>query len=144
MESFRDKGNGSCTLLGEYLLFKLRSAILADGGTGWTGIGRMSFFAVAPLACSFGDLGPPPNNARLSTDELSPVTGRTAGDIDIGKFETGNPPLLVDCGCGGYGSTGNDSCAVSWCRPRSSSINEFINGVSVVISKRLDLRRLRL
>ena len=128
MESFRDKGNGSCTLVGEYLLFKLRSAILADGGIGWTGIGRMSFFA-----CCFGDLGPPPNNARLSADELSPVTGRTAGDIDIAKFETGNPPLLLDCGCGGYGSSGNDSCAVSWCRLRSSSINEFINYAQVNI-----------
>ncbi|KAM2593183.1 hypothetical protein TB1_042374 [Malus domestica] len=57
-----------------------------------------------------------------------------------GKVETGNPPRILqpklECGCGGNGNTGTTDGEVS---PRSSSINEF-KGVSMVMSKKLDLR----
>lgn len=91
--------------------FKLRSAILEDGGTGIIGIGRMGFGDI----CSLELLEP---NERLST-ELSPVPGNTKGLSDTGKVDMGNPPrLLVKCGGGGRGRA-TVSC--------SSSIDEPTN-----------------
>ncbi|KAM1464249.1 hypothetical protein ACFXTO_043935 [Malus domestica] len=78
-----------------------------------------------------------PDDIRLlCIGELSPVTGRATE-----KVETGNPPRILqpklECGCGGNGHTSTTDGEVS---PRCSSINEF-KGVSMVMSKKLDLRR---
>lgn len=80
VDSFRDKGKGSTV----GVWFKLRSAIFEDGGTG---TGRMRLGEqLASLMCP---------RARLST-ESSPVTGNTAGKVEI----TGNPlRWLLRCGC---------------------------------------------
>lgn len=127
VESFSDRGNGSATV-GD-LLFRLRLAILDDGGIGWSGIGRMSLVGGGGLAANWT----PESNAGFS-DELSAVVaiGRTTGASVIGKVETGNIPRLQakwgwGCGCGGCGSIGTDGAASVWTWRSSSMDDEFMN-----------------
>lgn len=88
VESFNDKGKGSVIVV----LFRLRSAIFEDGGTGARGIGRMSFelWDVVVLFSTLLLLGP---SVRLSSD-VAPVIGVPGGSITgarfIGKVDMGN------------------------------------------------------
>ncbi|KAM1364720.1 hypothetical protein ACFX2F_043256 [Malus domestica] len=88
------------------------------------------------FCASTGFMFNPDDISLLCIGELSPVISKAAG-----KVETGNPPRILqpklECDCGGNGNTGTTNGEVS---PRSSSINEF-KGVSMLMSKKLDLRR---
>lgn len=86
VESFGDNGSGSLVGDDEYFLFKLRPAILEEGGTtgGWSGIGRMSLVVVCAtfvgLSCMSSNdfMFNPSDVSLLSVGELSP--GRAAGE----------------------------------------------------------------
>ena len=108
-DGFSDRGKGSAV----DGMFKFRSAIFEDGGTGRIGMGRMSL--VGPFAWL---LCP---SVRISIEPLL-ATGKTTGAIVTGNVGTGNPPALpFRCECNWGGET------VSWWTWSSSNIVEPIN-----------------
>lgn len=115
VESFRVNGKGSTTM---GVWFRLRSAIFEDCGTGITGIGRMRLDSSLSPSLSL-------------SSELFPATGNATGICVAGRVEPGNLLRLFF------------RCDVVSCWILSSSIAELIH-VSVVISNRLDRRRLLL